>query len=172
MKLEEKKTFHFIIIALFLCIGVVLHYFESWLSIPIGGYMLKVGISNIVVLIAIFLFGDLDGLFLSLVKIPLSMLLEPQFTAVTFFISLGGALLSIALMLLSKRFLNTGIIITSCIGGIFHNIGQLLVVLIIIKTFILIWYLPFLLVIGIFTGYLTGIVASFLVEKFNLLIHN
>lgn len=164
-KNSSNKLYHFIIISLFLCLGVVLHYFESFLSIPVGGYLLKIGISNIVVLIAIFLFSDLDGLFLSIVKIPLSMFLETQFNIVTFFISLMGALLSILFMLLAKRFLNTKIVVTSCIGGIFHNIGQLLAVLIITQLTILVWYLPFLLVVGIVSGYLTGIIGSFLIRK-------
>lgn len=168
---ENNRTFHFVVLAIFLCLEVVLHYLEIFISIPIGGYSLKVGISNIIVLSALYLFGELDSFFLTVAKIPLAMLLEPQFNLMTLLISLSGSLLSFAFMVIFKNIFKAEIIITSCVGGVFHNFGQLIAVIIITKLSVLIWYLPFLIVMGIITGYLVGNLSNFLLNKLNLIKH-
>jgi len=171
LNLENRKVFHFVMIALLLSVEVTLHYLEFFISVPVGGYLLKIGVSNIVVLSALYLFGEVDGLFLAFAKIPLAMLLEPQVTLITLSISFGGTIFSVISMIIFKNIVRTKIITTSCVGGIFHNIGQLLAVIIIVRVYILIWYLPFLVVVGIITGYLVGKLSSFLVNKLNLLTH-
>lgn len=171
LNLENKRTFHFVVIAIFLGIEIALHYLEFFISIPIGGFSLKIGVSNIIVLSALYLFGEWDGLFLAVAKVPLVMIVEPQITLITLFISLSGALLSFVSMVIFKNIFKVEIIITSCIGGIFHNVGQLMAVIIVVKLSILVWYLPFLVIIGIITGYLVGKLSSLLVSKFNLLTH-
>ncbi len=171
LNLENNRTFHFVILAVFLCVELILHYLEIFISIPIGGYTLKIGISNIIVLSALYLFGEFDSFFLAVAKAPLVMLLEPQFNLMTLLISLSGSILSFTLMVIFKNIFKTEIVVTSCIGGVFHNFGQLIAVIIITKLSILIWYLPFLVVIGIITGYLVGSLSDFVVNKLNLLKH-
>ena len=168
---DDKKTFRFVVLAIFLSVEIILHYLEIFISIPVGGYSLKVGISNIIVLSALYLFGKLDSFFLTVAKIPFFLLFEPQFNLVTLLISLSGALLSFAAMIIFKNFFDAGVILTSCIGAIFHNLGQLITVIVITKLLALMWYLPFLVLIGIITGYLVGVLSNLLINKLNLLKH-
>lgn len=48
----------------------------------------------------------------------------------------------------------------SIAGGVCHNIGQLVVAMIVVETFAMSYYMPVLLVAGLITGFLIGVVAD------------
>ena len=97
---EYKNISKFTILSVLLSSGIVLHYIDF--SIPIGGYMLKIGLSNIIIVCSLFLFGWLDTVILSVLKVILTSLLDPNFTGITLLISLSGAILSLIIMIFSK----------------------------------------------------------------------
>ena len=73
--------------------------------------------------------------------------------------SLAGGLLSLAVMLLLKKTDKLSILAVSVMGGICHNIGQLIVAMLVVENLKLIFYVPVLLISGFLTGLLIGIVC-------------
>ena len=74
--------------------------------------------------------------------------------------SLAGAVVSLLAMVLVKKMDGISIVGVSITGGVFHNIGQILVAMAVVENLKLIYYLPVLLVAGTVTGFVIGIVAG------------
>lgn len=71
--------------------------------------------------------------------------------------ALAGAVFSFAAMYVGRRMKRFSIVGVSVLGGVFHNIGQLLVAMVVVETFAVAYYVPFLLVAGTVTGALLGL---------------
>ena len=103
-------------------------------------------------------------------RILLSSLLFGQ--AISLLYSLAGAFLSLAAMAAINRLLkNRYIFLTSVIGGITHNLGQLLVAYLITKVAGVLLYLPFLILAGMAAGLFTGLCAHF-AQKYLMKLHH
>lgn len=145
--------------------ALVLYIFESFIPVPFFIPGAKLGLANLVVVIAIYTLGSYrECILLILLKLVLSTLLMGSLS--TFIFGVGGTALSFIAMILVKRILNDKVsaIGISTIGGVFHNIGQLLVASLVIKNIALMAYLPFLSLTGIGTGIFIGISANFLLK--------
>lgn len=130
--------------------------------VPIPG--VKLGLANIVTVFALFAYGPRDALLILLIRVFLGSVFSGQMT--TFFYSLSGGLLCFAVTLLMKKVLSERQIwVAAVIGAVFHNIGQIIVAILITSTPGIIVYLPILLVSGIITGLFTGLCAQFLYGK-------
>lgn len=130
--------------------------------VPIPG--VKLGLANIVTVFALFAYGSRDALLILLIRVFLGSVFSGQMT--TFFYSLSGGLLCFAVTLLMKKVLSEQQIwVAAVIGAVFHNIGQIIVAILITSTPGIIVYLPILLVSGIITGLFTGLCAQFLYGK-------
>ena len=79
--------------------------------------------------------------------------------------SLAGALLSLSVMALLKRAGGFSIVGISIAGGVFHNIGQLFVAMIVVEMFSVAYYVPVLLVAGLLTGGVIGILAREILKR-------
>lgn len=86
--------------------------------------------------------------------------------SVTFAFSIGGALLSVIMMYLAKSKTKLSIVGVSIIGSVTHSIGQIIVAIIVLKTYNIIYYLPWLLIFSIPTGIFIGIISKELVKYF------
>lgn len=130
--------------------------------VPIPG--VKLGLANIVTVFALFAYGPKDALLILLIRVFLGSVFSGQMT--TFFFSLSGGLLCFAVTRLMKKVLSERQIwVAAVIGAVFHNIGQIIVAILITSTPGIIVYLPILLVSGIITGLFTGLCAQFLYGK-------
>lgn len=130
--------------------------------VPIPG--VKLGLANIVTVFALFAYGPKDALLILLIRVFLGSVFSGQMT--TFFYSLSGGLLCFAVTRLMKKVLSERQIwVAAVIGAVFHNIGQIIVAILITSTPGIIVYLPILLVSGIITGLFTGLCAQFLYGK-------
>jgi heptaprenyl diphosphate synthase len=74
--------------------------------------------------------------------------------------SLAGAFFSLVIMLLAKRVFKLGIFGVSVLGGVFHNIGQLLVAVVVVSNYRIGYLLPYLLLSGVLTGAIIGFIAN------------
>jgi heptaprenyl diphosphate synthase len=153
------------IFALLLGIGIILHFLEIYISIPVGGYMIKPGIANVVVLFCMYLCSFQDAAFLALTRVLLSALFEPSITIITICISLGGVVLSLLCMGVVYAIRSQNIVIISIAGAIAHNIGQLIVVLVFIPNKYLLYYVPLLIISGFFGGLITGWIVTLSLPK-------
>ncbi len=151
-----------------LALSVVLNMIES--MIPLLGSIvpgLKIGLANIVVLYVIYIYGFKDAFFLSITRVILVGILRTGLFNIIFFFSLSGAFLSVIMMYLTKRFTKLSVVGVSIVGSIFHSIGQILVAIIFINNINIIYYLPYLLLLSIPTGIITGLIAKQVLNYYN-----
>ncbi|MDO5713649.1 MAG: Gx transporter family protein [Tissierellia bacterium] len=153
-----------IFIALLVSMGVAIGYIESLIPLPIPVPGARLGLSNIIILTTLVLFGYKEGIMVACLKSFLLMLVLGHVTS--FFYSITGGILSCLGMIFAIKYLvpkisNIGV---SEIGSACHNIGQVLVAGLIIQNWKIITYLPFLLLLGIFTGFFVGLSTNYIVE--------
>lgn len=154
-------------LSMLLALAIVLSIIESFIPI-FNGFIpgLKLGLANIVIVFVLYLFSFKDALYISIMRVILVGILRTGLFSVTFFFSLGGALLSVLAMFLFKKYIKLSIIGVSIVGAIFHSIGQLLVALILINNINWLYYLPILLLSSIVTGLIIGLISKELVKYF------
>lgn len=142
---------------LFASLAILMGYVELLIPLPLLVPGMKLGLANVIILITLYYFGAKSAFFISLVRVLLSGLLFAGFAGLLY--SLAGALCSFAIMSLLKKTEKFSIVGVSVAGGVFHNIGQILVAAMVVENLRLFYYLPFLLVCGVVTGVMIGVVA-------------
>ncbi|MBN2853190.1 MAG: Gx transporter family protein [Clostridia bacterium] len=144
--------------------ALVLSFFERLIPINFGIPGVKLGLANIVSLVAIFILGPVPALMIQIGRILLAGLMFGS--GVSIFYSLSGGMLSILIMILIYKtdMPKVTIIGLSTVGAVFHNIGQILVAALIVKSLNIAYYLPILMVSGVITGIFVGITSRYLVK--------
>lgn len=129
--------------------------------VPIPG--VKLGLSNIVNICTLFSYGPSAAFAVLLTRVLLSSLLVGQLVTLAY--SFTGGLLSL-LVICSLRWLFSArqLWIASVLGGIFHNIGQILIAILLTSTPRIVYYLPVLILSGLLAGLFTGLCAQFLLQ--------
>ena len=160
--MKKVKTTAFL--GLFTALALILSYIESLLP-PISAAApgIKIGLANIVVVFLLYRFGFLKALAVSLIRVLLSAILFTGFTA--FLYSLSGAIFSLAVMTLLRRTNIFSEIGVSVAGGIFHNLGQIIMVIILTETLSVGYYMAVLIVSGTLSGIIVGAAGALLINK-------
>jgi heptaprenyl diphosphate synthase len=116
------------------------------------------GLANVVIVFALYSIGPRFALLISVVRILVvsSLFGSP---AIAMY-SLAGALLSLAVMVPLQKTGKFSMIGVSMAGGVFHNIGQLVVAALVVETMQILYYFPVLLIAGMVTGILIGIIVT------------
>ncbi len=151
-----KKLTH---LAFFTAISMSIYAIESAIPplVPIPG--IKLGLANIITLILLHFYSRRDTLLVLLARIILSSLLFGQ--AISLVYSLAGGLLSLMVMAFTMKLLRQKFcFLTGALGGVAHNIGQLITSYAITATPGVFGYLPYFLLSGILTGLFTGFCAG------------
>lgn len=143
--------------------ALILSFVESQIPpiVPIPG--VKLGLANIVTLFALYKLGAPSALTVAVVRVSLSSLLFGSVSSFAY--AMGGALLSFAVMLLLKKLGWFATFTISIAGAVAHNIAQICVSMLILQTEVVIYYLPALLISGIITGAVIGIIGAVLLKK-------
>ena len=136
---------------------LILGYFESMLPALPGVVGAKLGLANSVLLYALYKVGTGTSFVLMVLKVLLTSVLYGGVSAMLY--SMAGGLLSLVCMALVKRIKGAGMVGVSMVGAVSHNAGQVLMAMLILQTTALLYYMAFLLLIGILTGLLTGTAA-------------
>ena len=147
------------IMALFISIGIILQYVENYIMIsPVPGG--KLGLSNIISIINIFMFGGANAMVISLVRAFLGTLITGGVTALPY--SISGAFISTLVMSLLRKYCypRLSMIGMSVIGASLHNVAQICVASLVMSSFYIFSYLPFLLIIAVISGMITGYSAQ------------
>ena len=162
MQLQDKHR-----IAILSAYALALHGFESLLPTPIP--WLKLGLSNIITLVALILYGFRTALLVTMIRIVLASILIGTFLGPAFILSAGGGIASVIAMGLSiKLFKNLfGAVGISLIGALFHNIAQLsLAYFLFIQRIEAIFIIaPLIVLIGSVTGIVNGIISDILIKN-------
>ena len=148
------------LLALFTTLAMAIYYVESLLPtlVPIPG--IKLGLANIITLLVLKNFSAKEAFWVLLARILLVSFAFGQFLSL--FYSLAGGILCLLSMWLVNRLLNGSFLfLTSIFGALFHNLGQLLVAMLLTKSLAVLTYLPFFILSAIITGLFTGLCAHF-----------
>ncbi|MBE6531931.1 MAG: Gx transporter family protein [Ruminococcaceae bacterium] len=160
MKIDTKKM---TTLALLVSVAMILSYIESLVPAFVAVPGVKLGLSNIATVFALYTLGWPSAIAVSLVRVLLSALLFGNIPSLIF--SIAGAALALASMIpLSRLNLFTSIGV-SVVGAVCHNIGQVLAAIIVMKTSGIAYYLIPLLFSGTISGIVIGIVSGILVER-------
>lgn len=144
--------------AVFIALALIFSYVETLIPINFAIPGIKLGLANLVIMVGLFLMPAGEVLLISVARILLVGFLFGNGASILY--SLAGGLLSFAVMLLLLRVTKLSILGISICGGTAHNIGQLIVAALVVQNFKMVYYLPVLLVAGVVTGTLIGILAG------------
>ena len=156
------KTKRITFLAFFLCLSLVIHYFENLLPpvIPVAG--IKIGLANCITLITLNLFGKKEAALLLFMRIIIASLFFGG--AMQFLYSLaGGAASFLILVLLADKI--KALYLKSAFSAIFHNVGQVSVAVFLTKIPFLWWYLLPLTAAAIISGTFTGVIVHYILKN-------
>lgn len=126
------------------------------LLVPLPG--IKLGLANLVTLFALYFLGGRMALAILCVRCLLGSLFGGGVTAFCF--SITGGLLALAVMAAARRLPVLSVYGVSILGAAAHHVGQILVAVALLHSGYVVAYLPFLLLVAIATGFLTGAISS------------
>ena len=152
-KTTSKTALYGLLIALALILSYVEYLVPAFFAVP----GMKLGLTNVVVMASLYTMGEKSALAINIVRILLVSMLFGN--GVSFLYSLAGGILSGLTMILLKKLGKFSMITVSVSGGIAHNIGQILVAMVILQTSALAYYLLILWFTGIASGILIGIIS-------------
>ena len=135
--------------ALLSALALALSWAESFLILPLGVPGMKLGLANIVTLYALYALSFPAALSILLVRCTLGAFFAGSVSSLLF--SLGGGLLALTVMALVRKS-PLSIYGVSLCGAAAHNIGQVLVAIGVLRSAAPLGYLPFLLILSLFTG--------------------
>lgn len=152
--------------ALLIALAMVLSWLESLVPLSLAVPGVKLGLANLVVIFALYRLGPRQAAVISLVRV---LLVTFTFgNAFSFAYSLAGAALSFVVMLLLQKTGKFSMLGVSIAGGVFHNIGQILVAMAVLGTAELMWYLPALLIAGVVAGVCIGAVGALITARIKM----
>ncbi len=156
--MKRKTALYGLLVAL----AFILSYVESLLPV-VGVPGVKLGLANLVVLVALYALSSRDALVCAVLRIVLVGFTFGSPASMLY--SLAGGMCSFLVMSVLKRTDKFSILGVSVAGGVCHNLGQLAVAMLVLRTPPLLWYLPVLLASGVLTGTLIGVAVRLCLPK-------
>ncbi len=147
----------------FTALALIFSYIETLIPIQFGVPGIKLGLANLIIVIVLYRTGWREALLLSVVRVVLAGFIFGNLFS--FVYSLAGGILSLAVMALLKKTERFSVIGISIAGGVCHNIGQLIVAMVVVETYQVGYYLPVLLIAGVITGAVIGAVAGEVLKR-------
>ena len=154
----QSNTRHLVWLGLLSAMAIALNLVES-MYIGSFAYGIRIGLANIMALIAVRLFGVKDMIIVNLMRVVIGNLLRGLIFGSTFWISLGGVLLSSLSLILTVK-LKSSLLFSSVVSSVCHSIGQVLVVMFLYRQPAMAAVLPYLLLGSVPVGLLTGYAAQ------------
>ena len=136
---------------------LVLGFIESMIPVAAGVPGIKLGLSNGVLMFALYMLDAPTAFVLMIVKVVLSGLMFGGVSAMLY--AMAGGVLSMITMILLKK-LKFHILVVSMFGAVMHNVGQVLMAILIVNPPQLVYYMAVLMLVGLGTGAVTGIAAN------------
>lgn len=152
--MNTRKTAY---LGLFAALAIIFGYVETLLPVFVGIPGVKLGLANLSVLFILYRYSLWEAAAVSFVRILIIGFLFGSLFSIVY--SLAGAALSLVVMTLLKKRTDFSLLGISVAGGVSHNIGQLIIAMLIVENTTLIYYSPALLISGIVTGLLIGMLT-------------
>lgn len=157
--MKRKTAF----MGLFLALALVCSYVEALIPIPIGIPGVKLGLTNIVVVLMMYCVGAKEAIGVSVCRIILAGFMFGNAFSIIY--SLAGGLLSFVIMYLLKKTDKLAVLSVSIAGGLSHNIGQLVIAAIIVENANILYYIPVLIAAGAITGLIIGVLSGEIIAR-------
>lgn len=142
-------------LSFFLALALILSYVEALIPFSFGIPGMKLGLPNLVVVLLLYRRSAKEAVLVNILRIILSGLLFSNLYTILY--ALSGAALSFCAMLAGRRFKCFSAVGVSVLGGVFHNIGQILTAMLVVETYYVGYYMPFLIAAGTITGAVLGV---------------
>lgn len=147
----------------FTALALLFSYIESLIPFHIGIPGVKLGLANLIIVVVLYKTEYKQAYLLSVTRVILAGFLFGNLFSILY--SLAGGLLSLSMMILAKRKDGYSVTGVSVIGGVFHNVGQILMAMLVTESWKLIYYLPVLLLFGVLTGIVIGVVSKEMLNR-------
>jgi heptaprenyl diphosphate synthase len=160
----KKKTKKIAVLGVLTAVALVLSYLEAILP-PIYAAVpgVKVGLPNVVVILILYRFGAKEAAMVSFMRVFIVALLFGN--AMTLAYSIAGAVLSLILMMIFKKLDWFSAVGVSIIGGIAHNVGQIVVAILLLNSTLIAYYMIILTITGTLAGVAVGLAGSLLIKR-------
>ena len=159
-KMTTKKTAQ---LGVYIALAMILSYVESLIPFSFGIPGIKLGLTNVVTVIMMYTYGIPGALGVAVLRAVLSGFMFGNAFSIIY--SVAGCVLSFIFMYILKKTNHFAIISVSAAGGVMHNVGQLIVAANVVKTYSVIYYAQVLIIAGVFTGIIIGIVSDEIVKR-------
>ena len=161
MKSYGKKT---AFLGLCTALALILAYVEVLLPPLLSAIPgIKMGLPNIIIIFLLYRYGPVPATAVSITRVLLVALLFGNAMSLAY--SLAGAILSLAVMALLRRLDFLSAVGVSVAGGVMHNVGQILMAMLVLGTAELGYYLIVLAVTGTVAGILIGLCGNLLIRR-------
>jgi heptaprenyl diphosphate synthase len=157
-----------IFIAIMISISIVLAIVESMISVTlfiIPG--VKLGLANIITLVILYIYGEKEAFVVSILRIFIVALIYSGLFSPASLLSLAGGIVAFLAMVIIKHIPKLSIVSVSVGGALLHMVGQIAMAIVILDTPTLIYYLPYMILISIPTGVVTGLVGKKMIDIFH-----
>lgn len=147
----------------FTALALIFSYIETLIPISFGIWGVKLGLANLIIVTALYKLKLKEVYLLSVTRVILSGFIFGNYFSILY--SMAGGLLSLTVMAALKRDTGFSIMGVSVAGGVAHNIGQLIVAVLVAESLSVVYYAPILLAAGVLTGLVIGILAGQMIKR-------
>ena len=151
-------------LGLTVALAMIMSYIEALVPLSFAVPGIKMGLANIVIIFVLYKIGTKEAILVSLIRVILVSLLFSNVMAMAY--SIAGAVLSLSVMWILKKTDKFSFVGVSIAGGIMHNVGQIIMAVILLGTEQIALYLPVLIITGTLTGVVIGIVSGLVINRF------
>lgn len=149
----------------FTALALIFSYVETLIPISVGIPGVKLGLANLVVVIVLYKLDAQTAYLLSIVRVVLAGFIFGNLFSILY--SLAGGLFSLTAMTILKKSGKFSLIGVSIAGGVFHNVGQLIVAALVLESLSVAYYFSVLLISGVVTGMLIGVISGEMLKRLN-----
>ncbi|MBQ8789625.1 MAG: Gx transporter family protein [Oscillospiraceae bacterium] len=158
------KTKKVAMLGLTIALAMIMSYIEALVPLSFAVPGIKMGLANIVIIFVLYKIGTKEAILVSIIRVILVSLLFSNVMAMAY--SIAGAVLSLSVMWFLKKTDKFSFVGVSIAGGIMHNVGQIIMAVILLGTEQIALYLPVLIITGTATGVVIGIVSGLVINRF------
>lgn len=150
-------------LGLLCALAIIFGYVEMLLPVFTAIPGIKLGLANLVAVYILYTGTLKEAALVSAVRVVVIGFLFGNLFSILF--SLAGAGLSLGVMAGAKRISGLSVAGVSILGGVTHNLGQIAVAALVVENINLFYYFPALLIAGLITGALIGIVSGEILKR-------
>ena len=147
----------------FTALTLIFSYVETLIPIHLGIPGVKLGLANLIIVITLYKMGVKEAYILSVVRVVLAGFIFGNMFSILY--GMAGGLLSLTVMIFLKKTDKFSVMGISMAGGVFHNVGQLIMASIVLESLSITYYLPVLLISGVLTGFFIGFIANEMLKR-------